>query len=404
MTTCQPNRHLHIDALKFIASHLIVLHHLLAYGPISDVLRQAAPELIGWLFQQSRMAVQIFLVMGGYLAARSLSPMGQAWRGSFVQVISRHYQKRVLPFLVAMLLAVAGATLARIWLDDAFIPAAPSWPQFLAHALLLQGLLGQDALSAGIWYVAIDFQLFALMALVLWLTHKLTRKLTYKFNTSTQRQHVDSADVARLAQGLVLALMLGSLFIFNRDAAWDNWALYFFGAYGMGAAAYWVGSARRPGWYLGFLALCGLLALWMDFRERIGLALVVALLLGLVQWRGHASMLSSLPLRCQRWLTTMSQLSYALFLVHFVVLMLGNAVFFHLELDSPLAAVVSLMTIWLLSLAAAHGFERWIERPLARRGGFFQPRSSAGNVATYVVGNVADNVVDSLLVHPVKLA
>ena len=29
-------------------------------------------------------------------------------------------------------------------------------------------LLGFDSLSAGVWYIAIDFQLFALMALLLW--------------------------------------------------------------------------------------------------------------------------------------------------------------------------------------------------------------------------------------------
>ena len=80
-----------------------------------------------------------------------------------------------------------------------------------------------DALSAGVWYVAIDFQLFALMTLLLWLGRR-----------------------PRWPQALLLGLMLASLFFFNRDEDWDNWALYFFGAYGMGAAAFWAGNARRP--------------------------------------------------------------------------------------------------------------------------------------------------------------
>ncbi|MGZ8261721.1 MAG: acyltransferase family protein, partial [Methylotenera sp.] len=58
-----------IDAFKAIASQLIVLHHLAAYGPLSDAVQQAAPGLISWLYDYARMAVQVFFVIGGYLAA-----------------------------------------------------------------------------------------------------------------------------------------------------------------------------------------------------------------------------------------------------------------------------------------------------------------------------------------------
>lgn len=36
----------------------------------------------------------------------------------------------------------------------------------MAHALLLQGIVG-ESLSAGVWYVSIDFQLFADTVLLL---------------------------------------------------------------------------------------------------------------------------------------------------------------------------------------------------------------------------------------------
>ena len=54
--------------------------------------------------------------------------------------------------------------------------------QFLAHALLLHSLLGMDALSAGVWYVAIDFQLFTLFVAVLWLARSvaLTLETVYR--------------------------------------------------------------------------------------------------------------------------------------------------------------------------------------------------------------------------------
>ena len=52
-----------IDAFKAIASQLIVLHHLAAYGPISDAVQQVAPSLITWLYDYARMAVQVFFVI-----------------------------------------------------------------------------------------------------------------------------------------------------------------------------------------------------------------------------------------------------------------------------------------------------------------------------------------------------
>jgi hypothetical protein len=55
------------------------------------------------------------------------------------------------------------------------ISAAPDLGQLLAHVLLLHDLLDQEALSAGVWYVAIDFQLFALAILLLWLPSRRPR-------------------------------------------------------------------------------------------------------------------------------------------------------------------------------------------------------------------------------------
>lgn len=342
------SRQTHIDALKLIGSQLIVLHHFAAYGPLSDAMSQAAPHLSAWLYDYARMAVQVFLVLGGYLAARNLAPEGQIRIGSPWRTLWRRYQRLVLPFVVALLLAVVSAMLARHWLSDDFIPDAPTLGQTLSHALLLHGVLGQESLSAGVWYVAIDFQLFALMTLLLWLGR---RRLW--------------------AVLLVLGLMLASLFFFNRHEDWDNWAIYFFGAYGMGALAYWIGSSHHPGKLLGLMALAGLFALVLDFRGRIALALVVALLLALVQWRDHTRLLqSAMPAPLARAVGLLGQSSYALFLIHFPVLMLGNALFAHLRLSNSVAAMGVLLASWAISLALALLFQRWVEAPLSRLVGY----------------------------------
>ena len=62
-----------IDFLKLSAALLIILHHLSSYGQIAEDARSLLPGLMTWLFEYGRYAVQIFLVMAGYLAAQSLS-------------------------------------------------------------------------------------------------------------------------------------------------------------------------------------------------------------------------------------------------------------------------------------------------------------------------------------------
>jgi len=257
-----------IDALKAVASQLIVLHHLSAYGPVAEAAGEAAPGLMAWLYDYARIAVQVFLVVGGFLAARALAPLAEPAFSDPLGLIRRRYQRLAIPYLAALALAVLGAALARRWMVDDAIPAPPGFFQGLAHAFLLQGLLGYDSLSAGVWYVAIDFQLFALMVLVLWAgRHGSTR-------------------LGLPAIALVLVLALASLFGFNRDAAWDNWAIYFFGSYGLGAAAWWASARGRLAAWLGVMATIAIAALVVDFRLRIAVALAVALALGFARRGG----------------------------------------------------------------------------------------------------------------------
>ena len=155
-----------IDVCKGLACAAIVAHHLAFYGPMSDIAQPLAPRLIGWLYDYGRMAVQVFLVLGGYLAAGSLAPQGLARFDSAAHQIARRFVRLALPYAVALLLAVLAAAVVRPWMAHDSVPDAPDLAQLLANALMLQDVLGEDALSAGVWYVAIDFQLFALAALL----------------------------------------------------------------------------------------------------------------------------------------------------------------------------------------------------------------------------------------------
>lgn len=343
-TTSATGREPHIDSLKVIASQLIVLHHFAAYGPLADALEGVTPRLASWFYDYARMAVQVFLVLGGFLAARSLAPTSAARLIAPFRIVFQRFIRLVPAFLAALVIAIVSSQLARYWLPADFIPDAPTWGQFLAHAFLLHGVLDVDSLSAGVWYVAIDFQLFSLMVVLLWLGRG-------------------------WAKALVVGLMLVSLFYFNRNADFDDWAVYFFGAYGLGAVAYWGARSSRAAWLLALFAGAVLAALVVDFRGRIVIALFTALILGLVQWHRQTQVgKTHLPSTFASLLATLGGSSYALFLLHFSVLMLGNALFAKLHSPTPSAALLTLLVCWLASVWLAVLFARWVERPLSRLG------------------------------------
>lgn len=360
-----PKRQLHLDLLKLLGAQLIVWHHFSLYGPAAQVLHNAAPGLMAWLYEYARMAVQIFLVVGGFLAAQHLSkPMAMRWQ----EVVSRvwlRYRRLVLPFMVAMLLAVLSAAVSRAHLpSDGFVPDAPSTLQVLAHALLLHDVLNQPALSTGVWYVAIDLQLFTLLTALVWLGPLLRPR------PAVSPQLNPAWPV--ITWSLVAGLAALSLLVLNRMAALDAYAPYFFGAYGLGVLAYGIArTARTKHTWLLALTCLGVFALVVDYRERIVLALGVAMVLALGgAWPVH---LAKLPAWAQQLIARGGQVSYAQFLNHFALLMLGNAGFalavqaWALESAQQVTlAGVVFVAYWLLSLWLGAWFERHIEVPLTR--------------------------------------
>lgn len=347
-----------INLLKAGAAQLIVLHHLAFYGPMTDHARPLMPALIDWLGEYGRIAVQVFLVIGGFLAAKSLSPDAHPGMDRPFATIWRRYIKLAPPFIIAMLLAIAASALARQWMThDSISPPADAL-QFAAHVLLLHGVLGVESLSAGAWYVAIDFQLYALLTLLLWLSGLVPglRRAPW------------------LMPAVVGLAMSMSLFYFNRDADWDVWAPYFFGSYGLGILAWWASDSRRSlaGAFtlLSMMVVPAVLALGLDFRSRIATAAVVACVLFLF----GRSRLASCSGVGWSGVNYLAKISYSVFLVHFPVCLVVNAVFTRFVVEQAQWQALGALVAWLASLAAGAGFCRWVEVPLGRiLAGFAKP-------------------------------
>ena len=346
----RPTEYATINLLKAIAAQLIVLHHLAFYGPMADYTRQALPDLMDWLAQDARIAVQVFLVIGGFLAAKSLSPQALSGPANPLKTILRRYTKLAPPFFVAILLAVAASWLAGLWMTHDAISAPPSGGQLLAHAFLLHDVLGYDALSAGAWYVAIDLQLYAMFSVLLWACSR----------ASAQPM------AAYLIPALTAIAAGASLLYFNLDADWDVWAPYFLGSYGLGALAWWASDpARRPrstAVVLLMMTAPALLALTVDFRSRIALALIVACSLVV-----FGRVRTAVTARGQwRVIRVAGNISFSVFLVHFPVCLVINAAFTRFAPQDVFVQTGGVILAWIASMIAGALFHHGVELPIGR--------------------------------------
>ena len=350
-----------IDALKALCCLLIVMHHLAMYGPMSNIAYPLLPAVIDWLREYGRIVVHMFFVISGFLLAAKLAPQGRPIVTHPIRLIQQRYVRLVTPYLAALTVAIGCAAVARIWMSHESIPSAPNFFQLLAHMLLLQNLLDQEVLSVGVWYVAIDFQLFALAVLLLWISNHL------------QAHYPQLPALPWLGSLLILALTATSLFFFNRNPFWDETALYFFGSYGLGVLVYWVSESRYR--WLWLIVLIGLIvsALMVDFRSRLAVAGCTMLLIGLIQYHDMLKQ-AQVP----NFVTFIGRASYSIFLIHFPISLVINAAFFRFLPHQPAVQLCGLVLAICASVCVGVMLFKWFEeRPVSKPlhialpGGFF---------------------------------
>ena len=194
---------------------------------------------------------------------------------------------------------------------------------FPVNGFLAHDLLGFEALSSGAWYVAIDFQLYALLM-----------ALCHTLHTEARR-HVSIA---------VATLCVMSMWLINRIDDLEIYAPYFFGAYGLGVLAAWAKRSRFDAMVFGITALLAVGALWLEFRTRLTLALVTAIWLaikpkGLVHWT---------PMK--RVVHRLANSAYVLFLTHFGVIVLFSDMWNRSHFYDPTLAFALTTFAWLCSV------------------------------------------------------
>lgn len=347
------DRSLLIDGLKALAAQTVVIHHLVSYGPMAESVGVAAPGLVDGFITYGRWAVQVFLVVAGYLTAQALCSRPNALSHPW-SLLARRYVRLIWPFGLAVTLAVLAAEMARFWTDDEMLPASAGMMQYLMHWLLLHGVLGHESLSTGVWYVAIDFQLFALTVLLLWSS----RALRWP-------------GWAPLLIGL---LTCASLIWIRTWSDWDNWAPYFYNAYGVGLLTGWLTQRKAPAlpWVRWILLAVVAILIWQWVDTLNGRLVVIFVTAGLLWLASQPtaqhmrlvgnSMPDALPSLLGSAVHYLGSTSFALFLVHFPVSMLINAAQDRFDWTTPQEGLLAMACAWFLSMLLADFFYRHVER------------------------------------------
>ena len=355
-----------IDFLKTFAALTIILHHFSSYGQIAEDAKLLLPELMTWLFEYGRYAVQIFLVMGGYLAAQSLTRTSNLKNPQIVlKTIFNRYLRLFAPYVVALLVTIACAWVARFWVQDEFVGESETMGQFLAHLFFLQGILGLDSISAGVWYVAIDWQLYAILAIML-----------------------SMFPGFRSLMWILAMLCVSSLLFFNRSGEYENYFIYFIGAYGLGVLAqlcknYPDPLVNRVAKFF-FMAI-GIIILISSFHQlwiRNILAYVVAIALmlwGDVAYKDQIQdqkqdqrqdqrhpQNQSIRHKLVNGILWGSRRSYCAFLIHFSFVLLANTLYIAWGMNQQqngLLAIAIMAIAIVASWMAANLLYRWVEVP-----------------------------------------
>lgn len=345
-----------IDACRGICAAVIAAHHLCLYGPLPEAVAALAEDG-GWLFplaghavdflrEHGRYAVQVFLVLGGFVQYLTFpqSKLSLEQGGSYLF-------QRYLRLAVPLLSVLAIGLIAQLAMTP-FQPVTPyieefSLPHIVAQVFFLQDIFGYGGLMPGHWYPAIDLQ-FAI--LFIGAVYAVDRLLNFRW------LRVISRDAFLLTTLGVLAI--GSLFFWNRESAYESWVVYFLGSYFLGILAAAVYDKRAP-WplFAGYVVILGC-ALIIDFRIRLVVALAAAVVLlcgglshNLDRWLNY------------RWLTWLGRISYSFFLIHTVVHWLVLSVGHAVTGTQPHAALAWMLLAYALAIPAAWGFYHLAERP-----------------------------------------
>lgn len=309
-----------VDAMRGLASIMVAWFHFTQGSALLSAGLLKSSGHYGWL------GVEIFFVISGFILPWSLHRAGYRLR-DYGMFLARRMVRLDPPYITAIALTLLLGYLSSITPGYRGGPFSVSWLQVLSHLGFLNAFFGYPWLSPVFWTLAIEFQYYLLVGLLLPLI------------------------VSRSAsiRTCVSLAFLAAPFVFHSDRFMPRYACLFL--LGISTFQFKAGITTRAAFLLTTLTACFGLFL-TDGRIVASVASVAALVIAFVS-------LESRPL------SLLGTLSYSLYLLHGP---LGGRVMnagVRLPHTLPLQCLV-LGAAVTVSLASAYAFYVLIERPAHR--------------------------------------
>lgn len=350
-----------IASLRGLSALGIACYHIHRYSPLREPANTILPDFVDYFFRHSWIGLQVFLVIAGFVTAYTLrgTKIRQASVGNFCL---RRIVRLGGPYWVVVLLVAGLNYLVVRFSGDLSLSGWVTWQQLLSQLTFVQDIVGQQNISAGLWFVAIALQWGLAFILLFGAVDRISRS----WSPGGQGEWI-----VLLAVFLPPALL--ALFVCNLESSMEKWIIYFFHMPVFGALAWWTLERRIPAamfWSYAALLVAGVA---FEFRIKVVIALIAGITLYRAgQSRGMQEWLSFRPLRY------LGGISYSLFLIHYPTGWLISTLGQRVTGDNPQAAVVWLVLAVVASIGAAHVLHVFVERPASNLSARLKPSSAAG--------------------------
>lgn len=349
----QPKRFLFIDALRGGAALAVLLFHLAHIHVLSPTLASLLGP-VGQGLKYGEFGVQVFFVLSGFVIAHSLrnDPLT---KDSILNFILRRQLRLDPPYWAVIILAL-GLQWAELRIPGQDTFALPSLSTIFLNLTYLQYIAGVPSILNIAWTLCLEIQFYLAFITLLGLAALLPARKTAISNT--------------------LLLFTGSLSLLLAafyppppiEAHHNPWFVYYWFYFVAGVLCYrqWQNQLRLPYW-MAFLALFAAapLLLWLT-SAKTDIALSVPALLtgwltagalflagrqgGLWHWGGH------------RFWQYLGKISYSLYLVHVLVLLLVMRIAYKITGENPVAAGIWFVVTGLLCIGAGHLLNLTVEQ------------------------------------------
>ena len=339
-----PGRYLFVDALRGVAAFGVVLYHQLHCTVMDATLHRILPTWFVAICDFGRSGVDVFFVISGFVIAHSVRRLAPTWQGIGNFVLRRQLRLDPPYWLII------GLTLVEFSVAN-HVPGLvhepyPRLREIATNFLYLQNIMHSGEIVAVAWTLCLEIQFYlvfiAATSLGWWL--------------SGEKIALSPWTVACVGISAVCCLPLArSQF---ESIAWffPSWPYFAFGA-----MVNWTTHRCTSIWWLvAFALLFAAETAWSASSDLL-VGLCTALAIFAAAETGKLRTLGSNVV-----LQYLGRISYSLYLVHILVLVVVLRVGYKLTYENPRAALGWFILSVLLSVLIADLFHRIVEAPSMR--------------------------------------